>query len=327
MDPGPPPGPGWTLGEDGHWKPPPFETGGSFAPPSSPAPPQGGVPPWPPPAHGQQAPQWPPPGARSTGTNAGVVVAAVLGAFAVVAVVCIAAVTMLGTTTTDDSFDQVSSPTIAQPSPDPTTATGGTGSEDEPEPEPEVSGQEALATSKAVADHVGSHEWDLIDQHPLPLESIESCSPSGWNNGAVNRHSSVYEHKTGSGTDGEVTVNVTVYGDEADAAADLDRAGGSEWFACKRQQFYDTYGDANPRFEAIPEDPQAPGVAYIEHFVADGERGAETIHYVFVGRARATITYCGCTTVGLDGRQEVARDVAAALAQVQGLPAPGRDGT
>jgi hypothetical protein len=49
----------------------------------------------------------------------------------------------------------------------------------------------------------------------------------------------------------------------------------------------------------------------------------ETFHYVFVGQIRATVTYCGCTTVGLEGRQIVAREVAAALAEVQGLPAPG----
>ena len=52
-------------------------------------------------------------------------------------------------------------------------------------------------------------------------------------------------------------------------------------------------------------------------------RCAETVHYVFVGQVRATITYCGCTSLGLDGRQTVAHDVAAALADVQGLPAPG----
>jgi hypothetical protein len=156
----------------------------------------------------------------------------------------------------------------------------------------------------------------------LPLDSIESCTPDGWNDGAVNRHSSVYEH-----SDGEVTINVTVYGSEDDAAADLERVGGNEWFACHRQQIEDAYGDPNPRFEELPADPQAPGVAYLEHFLSDGRRSLDTIHYVFVGQVRATITYCGCTTVATEGRQEVARDVAAALAEVQGLPAPGRDGT
>ena len=180
--------------------------------------------------------------------------------------------------------------------------------------------------SAAIVDHLSGEAWELKSDEPLPLESTEACSPSGWNTGAVNRHSSVYEHLTGADADGEVTINVTVYGSEDDAAADLDRAGSSEWFECQRKRIDRTYGDPDPDFEAIPEDPQAPGVAYIEHFVVDGERSAETVHYVFVGQVRATITYCGCTSLGLDGRQRVARDVAAALADVQGLPAPGREG-
>ena len=77
---------GWTLGEDGHWKPPPFEVGGpaaairpSRADRSTPS--SGQVPPWPPPQPGSsvKTPGWSPP--RSW-------------AVALVAVACIAAVTI-----------------------------------------------------------------------------------------------------------------------------------------------------------------------------------------------------------------------------------------
>ena len=118
MDRGSPPGPGWTLGEDGHWKPPPFEVGGPAAPvrarAARVAPPPAGDPPC------AAA------GRRHVAPAAAVAAAAVreLGEdgwggrrrrswarSALVAVVCIAAVTMLGTRVARSAFESVSTPT------------------------------------------------------------------------------------------------------------------------------------------------------------------------------------------------------------------------
>jgi hypothetical protein len=312
MDPGPPPGPGWTLGEDGHWKPPAFEVGG----PVRPVAPQE-APPWPPTAAGAPPP-WPPQQPRNSSKSALTVLAAIGGAFVLVAVICVAAVTMLGTSTSPTDRDAVSRSRVefitTTSNPDTTTTI-------EPEPEPKIT--EALLASQRVSEYVGSDEWRLAGGQELPNTSTELCSPPGWNTGADSRFQTVYDHLTFGTRDGEATINLTVYDSAEHAAADQERAGSPEWYDCQRRRIDDLSGDVNPTIQAIPDDPLASGESYIESYHEGGQPVMETFHYVFVDQVRATITYCGCTKVGLEGRQAVARDVAAALAEVQGVPAPG----
>ena len=99
MTTNPPPAPDWVLGDDGHWKPPPFDGGGrrptATAPPPVAGHPGAGAPP--PAAPWAGPPGGPPPMPPSKGN--GTVIAIVAGVVAVVVlvpVVLILAVTLLG---------------------------------------------------------------------------------------------------------------------------------------------------------------------------------------------------------------------------------------
>ncbi|MBV9951329.1 MAG: hypothetical protein JO291_05230 [Acidimicrobiia bacterium] len=292
---------------------------GGPTPPRPPSAAAAAPPPWPPPPGatppaGAPPSPWPPPGNRG-GRTAATVVAAIAGAGLLVVIVCVGAVTLLGTDQHDSSAPSAGGPHVG-PVVTSTEARSTTS--------PETSGDDGEDASRNVATHLGD-AWELSAAEQLPKASTELCSPSGWNTGAVSRYHTVFDHHTGSTADGQVTINLTVYGHDADAAADLRRAESDEWYACQRTRLREQSGaETDPQFVQLPVDPQAPGVGYLERYRADGQAAAELIQYVFVGRARATITYCGCTTMGLEGRQQVAREVAAALAEAQELPIPGR---
>ena len=152
--------------------------------------------------------------------------------------------------------------------------------------EPTESGDEALLASAAHRRAPGGDAWELSPTQPLPLESTEACSPSGLEHrSGVNRSSDRVrapdrrrtrrrgDRSTSPCTGARTTPRPTSTGPAAPSGSTASASGSSE-----------PSGDTDPEFEAIPEDPQAPGVAYIERSAAAASRPRETVHYVFVGR-------------------------------------------
>jgi hypothetical protein len=343
----PPPAPDWILGEDGHWKPPPFQVGGrpTAPPPTAPpltAPPAAappGVPPIPPagswPPGPGSGPMWAPPPPLSTGPSAGRVVAWVVGGFAVAGIavvgILVTAVTFLGTTAEPEArFTPVGSslPDDGDDDGGGFTPVGGddeaddpAGGDDEATPippgaDPVVTGSMA-ASEQVVADLTGDWILNGVDEPAVDESQDGACVAEGWLSGATDRFRTYFDRPGGPVTDA-LTLSVTAYADEEAARAELDRARSQAYQDCELLQYPELVGAT---ITALPDDPQAPGVAY-EITEPDGPRTEYDITIV-VGAVRAHLDFCGCADLGLDGQQAVARQVAAAVATAQGLPAPG----
>lgn len=348
----PPPAPDWILGEDGHWKPPPFPAGGRpTAPPPpaasgpAPTPPPGGwapppgIPPTPPPGGWTLppggAPAWGPPpfpGPSSTGPSAGRVVAWVVGgvALAGVAVVGIlaGAVILLGTTAEPEArFTPVGSSL-------PDDGDGAfTPIEDDPsfDDEPPYEEEDPLADPTAVvldtvADDLSADDWFPTSEYHMGAEepvASAQCAPEGWQTGALDRAIGTFGLPDGAGPGDPLTIVLVAYETDADARADLERARSTAYQACEveqRQQIHRLEPD--PEVTVLPEDPTAPGVA-ISMTETVGEGRTEYDHIIVVGRLRAQLDVCDCAGFDLQYLRWVAADVAAAMAEQQGLPVPG----
>ena len=329
----PPPAPDWILGEDGHWKPPPFDGGArSTAAPSAPAPPvpppgppTGTWPPsgaWPPPPGG--GPQWAPPPA--TGPSAGRVVAWVVGGLAVAGVavvgILVTAVTFLGTTAEPEArFTPVGSSLPDDGEDDAFTPVG---EDDEALDAPSAPAMtETMRTVDLVFDAL-SDAWIPTGGEELPVEidDPDACAPDGWLSRATDRYRTYWDRPGGPVTDA-LTLSLTAYADEAAAAEDLARARTPEYQACEVEQARVEFaGATDASLQALPDDPRAPGVTY-QVDVTGIERPTEYDFTVVVGHLRAHLDFCGCVDMDLEAQRQVARDVALALADAQGLPAPG----
>lgn len=352
----PPPAPGWILGDDGHWKPPPFDLGGTGARPAAPAAPTGPTPPpptsgppsgwsippggpppggampgqpsWPAPPAGP--PAWGPPPA-APGSSTGRTVAMVLGIVAVVGVagvsLLIGAVTFLGTAAerSEPRFTPVGSlpaSTAADSGDD-----GGSGPSGASTSAPRVvSASEATAT--AAATDLVAGDWVVTDGEDMSAVVVppEACVVDGWLSEDTDRFRVAFGRPSNGSTDA-LDLSVTTYTSPEAAQAELERAGSQTYRDCEVPERLDetTGGATGATVTGLPDDPLAPGVAYQIDLV--GGVGGDTLtEYEFtivVGDQRAHLDFCGCADLGLEGQQAVARQVAAVMAEVQGLPVPG----
>lgn len=181
----PPPAPDWVMGDDGHWKPPPFVIGHDPAPGPSPhaAPPSAALPQAAPGAPGG-APLGLPPLAPRPQQSTGAVVAWVLGGLAVAFValvgVCILAVTLLGTSA-EQKFEAVGTGTPGDPSGGasgtgpfvPVDPDGPTGTDElvpEPVTEPEADPAVFCPSPAEVAHATGLPETETVGGGPMETQ-------------------------------------------------------------------------------------------------------------------------------------------------------------
>lgn len=309
----PPPAPDWVLGDDGHWKPPPFVLGGTASPPSP-----------------LQDPTAGPPPETAVARSRGVPVVAIVGGLAVVAVgvvgLLFVAVTFLGTTA-EPQFQRVemderdgddSSPPVRRaPAPPPPTAT------EAPEPEePDEDGEVDLRGPGGIADALTESvledpDFSVRRAERPPLGERDGCAVDGWMDGATERHRVTFT-RTAIASPEVLVVSITRYGDAAAAQADLMRAQGPQALGCAA----DVPGAEPATVVARPVDPQMPGVTLQVDPAGEGQP-TEYEFTVVVGTVRVHVDFCGCVDLGLEGQQGIARRVAAALAEEQGLPVPG----
>ena len=138
----------------------------------------------------------------------------------------------------------------------------------------------------------------------------------GWMDGATDQYRTEYEKRGVQHT--EATVVVTTFESEALREAAVDLAHTEEYRECVRLDAL-TLSSGDVVVEELPPDPRTPGVA----FETTDEAGGHVWRFVIgVGVQRSVVTFCGCDT-GFDVRRDVALDVAAAMAEAQGLPGPG----
>ena len=157
--------------------------------------------------------------------------------------------------------------------------------------------------------------WKLESAGPEPITAPE-CAPDGWMDGATDQYRTEYEKRGWSHTEASVVVTTFASEDERGAAVDLAHA--PEYRECVRLDAL-PHSSGDVVVEELPPDPRTPGVA----FETTDEDGDHVWRFVIgIGVQRATVTFCGCDT-GFDVRRDVAIDIAAALAEAQGLPSPG----
>lgn len=196
-------------------------------------------------------------------------------------------------------------------------------SEDDPSEEPPADpSAEALGL---VADVLSDDDWILEDEALMSPEApvaAAPCAPQGWQTGARDRAIGTFRLPDGE-IEAPLTVVLVSYQTEDTAAADLERARSTAYQDCEvwQRQQLDRL-DAEHEVTVLPEDPTAPGVA-IAMTETGGEARTEYDHIIVVGRMRAQLDVCDCADFDVPYLRRVAADVAAAMAEVQGLPVPG----
>jgi hypothetical protein len=191
---------------------------------------------------------------------------------------------------------------------------------EEPLPDPTADAL-VLVTESLEAD-----SWVISDEYLMgPDEPVASspCAPEGWNTGALDRAIGTYADLDEMGPEAAITVTLSSYQTEELAAADLERARTPEYQECEvsqRQQM--SRLDQDVEVTVLDEEPTAPGVA-IAMTETGGEGRVEYDHIIVVGRMRAQLDVCSCAGFDELYLRWVADDIAWAMAEVQGLPAPG----
>jgi hypothetical protein len=306
-----PPGPGWTMGDDGHWKMPDLAMGGPSTPP---LPPTG--PGRPPNMVGMPGPgvpsAWPPPPPAS---RSGISGGAVVGIIAVAALglpfLLIVAITFLGT---NAKVQQEQSPGEAAGTlPQPWDPKGSDGDSATPPAE---------QNAQAIARVLDGDNWHATGGRKVAAApTTDACYPEGFGRGITSRFTTGYDHlPSGEAQDGTVDIGTAVYSSAAAAAEDLAREKSAQWAACERDDIEDARHGATSTVERLPVDPAAPGVAYAEHSQGYADT---TVLIVVVGKEKAVLEFCGCTAMGVAGERKVAQAVAKVLAREQDLDPPG----
>jgi hypothetical protein len=221
--------------------------------------------------------------------------------------------TRVDTVPLDDPYDDPYDDPSEDPYEDP---------DDEPFDDP-ASAAPAAEVVAVVADQLGADSWFLVHEVQMPADeppTVEDCAADGWLTGHLDRAIGMFDDRGGS-VPAPVTITVTHYETEADAEADLERARSTEHQACEVEQ-RQRIGrlDEAPEVVELPEVATAPGVAIA---MTDGEGRTEYDQTIVVGRMRAQLDVCDCASFDEPYLEWVAADVAAAMADQQGLPAPG----
>lgn len=326
----PPPAPDWILGEDGHWKPPPFGATGS-ARPTGPAAPDATGPV--PPPQGWTA-VGPPPGPPPRSEAATVV--RVVGGLALAGVlgvgVLLFAVTMLGRSaeprfsvvgdgsSADGAFVRIS-PDDAGGDGAADGALGGDGDVSDSAP----SEMAALLSSEAIV--VPGADWtvsqmDLVE--PQAGVGSGECMPEGWLTGARDRFR-VHLGRPSTGNPQALVLSFTTYETEALAVEEMGRVGGEVYRTCEvEERLAEVTGPASgATVTPLPWDATAPGVIFRIDLVGASDPLTTHEFNLFVGRQRAHLGFCGCLDLPYEDQLAIARQVAGAMAEAQGLPAPG----
>jgi len=296
-----PPGPGWELGDDGHWKPPPMHMGGGGLPPGQ------GFHPAPPVASGGS-----PKGAG--GRTAAFVVAAVIA----VLVVAVGGVTLLGTS------DEKPSGLDVGPS------EGDRSDEDRAEPTGEL-GTTALTSILDAADPVTGPLWTVVEDADIgPSQPQAPCAPEGMAAGKVAGRGRTWGYQVAGGaSSGTLTVSVYEYGTSEEMSADLDRVRSDAYRDCQLgrlpYQFPAEVVLTEPAVERLDIPLGLDGVRYrTTVHTSDGtteQDRTDDLYVVGLGRLRVVVdaTRC-CYTWDESGELTVLASVVAAAAEALGLP-------
>lgn len=306
MDNHSPPGPGWQLGEDGHWKPPPMHMGGSGAPPGP------GFEPAPPTAF---------PGSPSG--SGGRTVALVIGVVVAVLVVAVGGVMLLGS----------SDPTPVEPD----AGTAGEDRSSRSEPTGAL-GPTALTTILDAANPVTGPLWTVVEDADVgPSQAQAPCAPEGMATGKVAGRGRTWGYQvTGGASSGTVAISVYEYGTPTDMAADLDRVRSDAYRDCQLGQLpYEFPAGVRltgPGVERLDVPLGLDGVKYRTTVHASGDAGEQDhttdLYVVGLGRLRIVVeaTRC-CYTWDESGEVTVLASVVAAAADAQGLSTNDQVGT
>lgn len=347
----PPPAPDWILGDDGHWRPPPFPTAAASPPPGGPTgqvygSPGGPAGPWTAAPYGGAmgsatpygGPSHPgavgPPRSGGGGRTAAVILGALaVGAVAVIGVLVLA-VAFLGTPATERA-DRT--PTFAERERGDTSSraasddesddgydTSGEGDRSDDGGTAATGGPGDLPPSEQSGDHLieglRADGWTLIGTATDDQLGPPACAPPGWLTGYVEQSLTAFER---TGADGHATaeVSITTYVDNESARADADRSLTPEGIECSEQRAAALLGGP-VEAQVLPPSGSAPGSALLLTRTDEGSSRVTYEYTVVVGAQRAQVVFCGCPSLAEDNTLAVASAVAAAMAETQGLPRP-----
>ena len=176
-----------------------------------------------------------------------------------------------------------------------------------------------------VAEDLAPDDWFLVNEVIIPAGDPLSgvrVRARGVADGRPRRGGSARSAQQPRAGD-PLTITLLTYETEADAADELERARSTTYQDCEVEQRRVARGLGAARVEVLPEDPAAPGVA-IAMTETEGEGRTEYDVFLVVGRMRAhdrrVLLRRARSARPAVGR---GRQVAAALAEEQGLPVPG----
>lgn len=308
MDHEQPPAPGWTRGEDGHWRPPslfgPTPAAGPAGPPAA----------WPTAGPPGPQPTAPPPPGRSAATTVFAVLGGIAACVVGLVVVSIAAVTFLGTSAEEEPrFVPVGSgPTDPL---EPTTTSGPSSRN----PDRDIS----IDAADVTTENLGAMGWHEVYDGTLggDQDTVSVCS-EGSTRGELAKLTA-YQNRTLPLLDENpgLQVQIVSHEDEAESLRAMDVVANQGWRDCLVDNTLVVLpADSEMDIHLLPGDPGAPGIAYRVVTHLPGRPALEeSILHVRVGRMRAMVDGWGYPPEDL---RAAARAVAAALADVQGLPTP-----
>jgi hypothetical protein len=180
--------------------------------------------------------------------------------------------------------------------------------------------EEAAALASREAAALG---WPVVEGDQVSLGSGRGYCTAGWLEGAVDRYRTRHDWPGAAGP-GSLILSFTTYASEPAAAADLARARSSRYLDCQQRDEPQDYEDVTGAVAShLPPDPQVPGVGFAIHVWGPRVAAPSYEFVVVVGRMRGHVDLCACPGMTFEEQRQVAVAVAAAMAEVQGLPRPG----
>jgi len=272
--------------------------------------------------HSSPAPGWgPPPPAPGPPTRRTVaLVLGIVGLVGVAGLGLLGAVTFLGTTP-EGSEDRVTPVSTVPPTTSGTEDGAGVppwGSETTTTVPHDLTDSEATVTAagRALAD-----EWVANELEDPSADPPGACLVDGWLSEDTDGFRGTFGRlANGSTFLPALTVSVTTYTSAEAAQAELERARSPRYQEECEAKEVETEGMTTAAVVTLPPDPQAPGVAYELQVPGVVTKNTFT---VVVGARRAHLSFCPCADLDLDEERAVARQVAAVMAEEQGLPVPG----
>jgi hypothetical protein len=171
-------------------------------------------------------------------------------------------------------------------------------------------GEPRIAGLNAV-EWLDASGWSTTHGGTEPDGLTEECMPPHLLDATTSRYFTDMRADDG---DVEIELAFAVYADGEAAAAGLEAARSTAWVSCEQDRIArDVHVERTGMLAA-------PGSTDVLTYEDGGRPVTIAVSNIVVGRVLATIRYCDCAVVD---RQAVARWVAAALADVQHMSAPG----